>query len=135
MAGGSSDKLFVFTSTNIYDSTLIDTETGEVAFRIRPVQYSTWVYTDNGVRREQVLMNATLVQNEKGLDLALVGWEEMGDPRCVVLGSSKGERDIATRHHISLGELFQHEGVDWSYLCTPSTIRYALQLTMRHEAS
>ena len=98
MAGGSSDKLFVFTSTNIYDSTLIDTETGEVAFRIQPVQYSTWVYTDNGVRREQVLMNATLVQNEKGLALAsLAGkrWETRA-VSCSALRKANATSRLAT---------------------------------------
>lgn len=121
--GSSPDKLLVFTSSNIYDSTLVDTATGDVTFCIRPVQYSTWVYTDQGVRREQVRMNATVIQNEKGLDLALVGWNEAGEPHCVVLGSSKGERDIATRHHLRLGELFQSEDVDWAHMCTPSSIR------------
>ncbi|KZV69763.1 hypothetical protein PENSPDRAFT_753161 [Peniophora sp. CONT] len=136
MTGSSPDQLLVFTSTNIYDSTLIDTATGEVAFSIQPVQYSTWVYADHGVRRAQVQMNATVIQNAKGLDLALVGWSEPGKPRCVVLGSSKGERDIAARHHLSLRELFQHEDVDWDQMCAASSTRpneYKIKTRLRAE--
>ncbi|VDB82838.1 unnamed protein product [Peniophora sp. CBMAI 1063] len=136
MASSSSDRLLVLDSHNIYDCTLIDTATDEVVFRIRPVRYSTWLYIDHGIRREHVQMNATVIQNEKGMDLALVGWSEAGEPRCVVLGSSKGERDIGARHHLSLGELFQHEGVEWAHLCVPSATRsneYKIKTRLRAE--